>query len=71
MNALVEFFKSRNMTSHSVTAACILIASLTTTDTAFRDMILKLFQAHPKLGTDIVTLSGILTMYLNAKKKKQ
>jgi hypothetical protein len=63
MNALMAWLKSKNLTSHSIAAAAIALATLITTDQQVRDFLISTFQQHPKIGTGIVTLAGIILKY--------
>ena len=63
MEALLAFFRSKNITSHTVAAAVITLAGLIMSDEQVRDFVLSTFQAHPKIGTSIVALAGIVLKY--------
>jgi hypothetical protein len=63
MNSLWAWLKSKNLTSHSIAAAAIALATLITTDQQVRDFLISTFQQHPKIGTSIVTIAGIILKY--------
>ena len=63
MNAILAWLKSKSITSHTVAAAAVALSTLIMTDEQARDFVLKLFAAHPKIGTTIVALAGIILKY--------
>jgi hypothetical protein len=63
MNALAAWLKSKNLTSHSIAAAAIAIATLISTDQQVRDFLLSTFQAHPKIASSAFALAGIILKY--------
>jgi heme A synthase len=63
MNSLTAWFKSKNITAHTIAAVAILAATTITTDQQVRDFVIGLFQAHPKIGTSILTVAGIILKY--------
>jgi hypothetical protein len=67
MNALIAQFvswvKSKNITAHSVAVAAIAFATLYTSDEQFRDLVLSLVGAHPKIIADIGLAVGIILKY--------
>jgi hypothetical protein len=63
MNALLAWFKSKNVSAHTIAAVAILAATAITTDQQVRDFVLGIFQAHPKVGTGILTVAGIILKY--------
>ena len=60
MNAIVTWLRSRNITAHSITAASIALAGLIVSDEKVRTFILNLFVQHPKWGSAIVLIAGII-----------
>jgi hypothetical protein len=63
MNALVAWFKSKNITSHSIAVAIVGLASLIMTDETVRNFILGFFTKRPDVGVAIVSLAGIILKY--------
>jgi len=62
-DGLVAWFKSKNITAHSIAVFAIGFATLYTTDEQFRDFILSLVQSHPKIAADLSLLVGIILKY--------
>lgn len=62
-DSLIAWFKSKNVTAHTIAAVGVLAATAITTDQQVRDFVLGLFQAHPKIGTGILTVAGIILKY--------
>lgn len=67
MNAIianfVAWFKSKNITAHSVAAAALAFATIYSTDGQFRDFVLSMVGAHPKIVADIGIAVGIILKY--------
>jgi len=63
IDSVVAWFKSKNVTAHSIAAVAILAATAITTDQQLRDFVLGFFTAHPKIGTGILTAAGIILKY--------
>lgn len=63
MNSIIAWFKSKNITAHSIAVAAIAFAGLYSTDQQFRDLILSLVQNHPKISADIALVVGIILKY--------
>ncbi len=67
MNALVQQFiawvRSKNITAHSIAVAAIAFATLYTSDGQFRDFVLSLVGAHPKIVADIGALVVLILKY--------
>jgi hypothetical protein len=63
MSELIAWFKSKNINSHAIAASAIALSTLVMTDETVRNFVLGLFQQHPKIGTGIVTLAGIILKY--------
>ena len=63
---LTAWAKSRNITSHSVAVAAIIVATIVSKDQQARDFVLGLFQAHPKIGTYLVALAMLIAKYAPA-----
>jgi hypothetical protein len=61
------WLKSKNITAHSVAVGVIFVATAIVSDQDVRDYILKLFQNHPKIGTEIVALAAIILKYSNSR----
>ena len=62
--------KSQSGWAHATAAAIVSIGALVDTDGAFRDGLLKLFAHHPKLGSQLVLLATLITMYVKSQKKE-
>lgn len=60
---LVAWFRSKNITAHSVAVLAIGAATLYTTDEQFRDFVISAFQNHPKILADITFAVGIILKY--------
>ena len=60
---LAAWFKSKNITAHTIAAVAILAATAITTDETVRNFVLGFFQTHPKIGTGIITVAGIILKY--------
>lgn len=63
MNTILSWLKSKNITSHSIVVAIIFMAGIVVEDQSVRNFVLQLFQTHPKLGTMLLTLAGIVFKY--------
>jgi hypothetical protein len=63
VDTLVAWFKSKNITAHSIAAAAVAFATLYTTDQQFRDFVLTLVQSHPKITADLGLAVGIILKY--------
>ena len=57
------WLRSKNWTAHTVAIAAVAAATAVTTDQQVRDFVLGIFQAHPKIGTGIITAAGIILKY--------
>ena len=62
-DSLLAWFKSKNITTHSIAAAAIFFATLYTSDQQFRDFVLSLVKTHPKIAADIGIAVGIILKY--------
>ena len=60
---LAAWFRSKNISSHTIAVAAVTLAGLITTDQQVRDFILSQFKAHPAIGSDIVLLAGVILKY--------
>jgi hypothetical protein len=67
MKDLVAWLKSRNISSHSIAVGAVALCSLIMTDETIRNFVLNLFAEHPKIGTAIVTIAGIILKYSPAR----
>jgi hypothetical protein len=63
MNTVIAWFRSKNITSHTIAALAIAAAGLITTDQQVRDFIIQSLQAHPKIAADIVLAASIILKY--------
>lgn len=63
MNAIIAWFKSKNITAHTVAAAAVAFATLYSTDEQVRDFILTLVKGHPKIIADLGLAVGIILKY--------
>lgn len=66
MNALLAWFKSRNITSHTVAVGIAGFFTLYSADQAFRDVVLKLVEHHPEIAAALAAAVGIWTKYSGA-----
>ena len=60
------WFRSKNITSHSVAVAAVAFATLYTTDDQFRNFVIALFQNHPKILADISLAAGVILKYMHS-----
>jgi hypothetical protein len=63
MNSFVSWLKSKSITSHSVAAVAVSLATLIMTDETVRNFVLSTFDHHPKIGSSILALAGIILKY--------
>jgi hypothetical protein len=63
MNSIITWFKSKNITSHTVLAGAIALAVLITTDQQAQSFIVSILQAHPVAASDIILLAGVVAKY--------
>lgn len=63
MDKIIAWFKSKNITAHSIALAAVAIATLYTTDEQFRDFVISAFQNHPKILANITLAVGIILKY--------
>ena len=63
---IVAWFRSKNVTSHSIAVAAVAIATLYSTDDQFRNFVIALFQNHPKILADITLAVGIILKYMHS-----
>ena len=63
MNQFVAWLKSKNITSHTVFGVITVMASAVVLDEQIRTFVLGLFAAHPKIGTAIIAIAGIILKY--------
>lgn len=66
MNALMAWFKSKNITSHTIALAAISAAGLITSDEQVRSFLVGAFAHHPKIATEIIAVAGIILKYTRA-----
>lgn len=57
------WLKSKSITAHTIAAVLFLASSAIVTNQDLRDFILQTFQNHPKIGTVIIALAGIVFKY--------
>jgi len=63
IQSISEFFRSKNITSHTVVVLIVAAATAVSTDQQVRDWLIKSLQAHPVLLSDILGLAGIILKY--------
>jgi len=63
IQSISEFFKSKNITSHTVVVLIVAAATAVSTDQQVRDWLIKSLQAHPVLLSDVLGLAGIIMKY--------
>jgi len=63
MDKLISWFRSKNITAHSIAVAAVALATLYTTDEQFRDFVISSFQNHPKILADLTFAVGIILKY--------
>lgn len=69
MDKLLAWLQSKNITSHSVAAVVVILATALTTDQQVRDFFISLFQAHPKVVTVVMSLAAIVLKYSHSSKQ--
>ena len=64
LDKFCAWMKGKNITTHSI-AVFAGMASIVITANAYgsRDALLQLFHDHPKLGSDLVLLAGVIAAY--------
>jgi hypothetical protein len=65
MNTILAWLKSRNITSHTITAFLVAAAGLIVGDQQVRSFLMSTFSAHPKIAAEIVAAAGIILGYSN------
>ena len=63
MNTIIAWFKSKNITAHTVAAFLLAAAGLIASDQQVQDFIVAMFKAHPALGSEIVAGALIIAKY--------
>ena len=63
MNTIAAWFRSKNITTHTIAAFLLAAAGLIATDQQVQDFIVQLFKAHPALGSEIVAVALIIAKY--------
>jgi hypothetical protein len=63
---IAAWFRSKNVTSHSIAVAAVAFATLYTTDDQFRNFVIALFQNHPKILADISLAAGVILKYMHS-----
>lgn len=63
------WLKSKNITAHTIAVAIVFISTAIVSDQQVRDYVLQLFQAHPKIGTEIVALAAIILKYSHSSSQ--
>lgn len=69
MNNIIDWFKSKNISSHTMLLAATGLATLITTDSQVSNFIVTLFQAHPAVGSDIILLAAVIAKYSHSTKQ--
>ena len=63
MEKLAAWFRSKNITAHTIAVLAVSAAGLITGDQQVRDFLIELFKAHPVMATDIIMAATILAKY--------
>lgn len=63
MNQLLAWLKTKNITSHTIAAALVAIATLISTDEQARTLLETLLIKHPTIMPDIMLLAGVILKY--------
>jgi hypothetical protein len=63
MNSIVAWFKSKNITSHTIVAFLIAGATLITSDEQVRSLLVSAFVHHPKIIANVILIAGIIMKY--------
>ena len=63
MNALLSWFKSKNISAHTIVAFIVLVAGAIVSNQQVRDLLIENLKAHPKLLSEIIAIAGIITTY--------
>lgn len=63
MNGIIAWFKAQKISAHAIAGFGVSLAILISTDQAVRDFVLGLFHDHPKIGSEIVILAGLILKY--------
>ena len=66
MNTIIAWFRSKNITAHTVAALCIAAATLITTDPQVQQILVGLFKNHPAALADITLLAGLILKYTHS-----
>lgn len=66
MNNIVAWFKSKNISTHTVAALCIAAATLITTDSQVQQILIELFKNHPAALADVTLLAGLILKYTHS-----
>ena len=63
MNTFIAWFKSKNITAHTIAAILVVVAGAITGDQQVRDFLITLFQKHPAVFADLSAIAGIYLKY--------
>ena len=63
MNWIAAWFRSKNITAHTVALLAASAAGLITFDPQVQQFLVTLLKAHPAAATDIILLAGIVAKY--------
>lgn len=63
LNTIAAWFKSKNLTAHTICAFLIAAAGIIASDQQVQDFVVALFKAHPALGSEIVAVALIIAKY--------
>ena len=63
MEGLSAWFRSKNITAHTVAVAAIAAATAITTDEQVRSFLVGVFQQHPKIASAIIGAAVIILKY--------
>jgi hypothetical protein len=63
VNRIIAWFRSKNITAHTIAALLVSAATAVATDEQVRSFLVGAFQAHPKVASTIIALAGITLKY--------
>ena len=63
MNSIAAWFRSKNITTHTVGAAVFGLAGIIATDRQVQQYVVQLFVAHPALAAQIIGGAVIIAKY--------
>ena len=70
LDNILNWFGSKNFSSHAVFVAACSLAALITTDVQVQTFIVTTLQAHPAVASDIILLAGAIAKYSHSTSKE-